>query len=1591
MITFQASLGGGAVAVRSRLALTVSLCVVLSGIAAVPSAQASAADPCAAPTNPVVCENSKAGSPPSEWDVSGPGDESIQGFATDISVNTGSSISFKVKTTAAYTVDIYRLGYYQGNGARKIATVTATPRNQPACVQDTTLNLVDCGNWQVSATWAVPASAVSGVYVARFTRNDDGGASHAPFVVRNDAGTSAILMQTSDTTWHAYNEYGGSDFYMGSNGRAYKVSYNRPVSTHGDNMLFAYEFPMIKFLEQNGYDVSYSTDLDSDRRGALIKQHKVMLTAGHDEYWSGTQRANVQAARDAGVNMAFFAGNDMYWKTRWEPSIDGSSTANRTLVCYKETWDNAKIDPSAEWTGTWRDPRFSPPSNGGVPENALVGTAYMSNFTDLAIQVSSAEGDLRLWRNTGLSSLPAGSTATLAPHSIGYESNEDLDNGFRPAGLIRLSTTTGSTPQYLRDFGSTVTPGTTTHHLTMYKAASGALVFSAGTIQWSWGLDADHDGTAVTPDSRMRQATVNLLADMNAQPLTLITGLVAAAKTTDAAAPTSTITSPASGTTIANGTQVTVTGTASDNGGGVVAGVEVSADGGLTWHPATSGTTSWSYTFIATGAGNISIKSRATDDSGNIGNPAAVGVTMTCPCTLFGAVVPDTQAVGDTSDVTLGVRFVANAGGYITGVRFYKGTGNTGTHVGTLWSATGTALATGTFNNETATGWQTVTFTRPVTVTAGTTYVASYRAPSGHYAAAANFFYTGDVVSGPLTAPRMTMSSANGTGVFTSGAGFPTQSYQATNYYVDAVYQPPGSIGPSVVAKSPTPGAASIPTETTPTVTFDGAVQPATIVMTVTGPGTTNVPGTVAYDSTSFTATFNPTTELAGSTTFTVTVSGAKNPSGVAMTAPVTWSFTTAAAGGCPCSLFDASATPATVDSGDSGAIEVGLRFTPTANGKVTGVRFYKAQANTGPHAGTLWSPTGTALATGTFSNETDSGWQSLTFASAVSVTAGTTYTVSYYAPSGHYSVTSDFFTTSYVNGELTAPAGANGVYRYGAGGGYPTSSFRSTNYWVDVSYETTPSPDPPQVTSTAPADGGIFIPVNTTASATFDVAVQPATITMTLKGPGGVAVAGAVSYNSASHTVKFTPSAALAQNTTYTASVSGAKSASGVAMTAPVTWSFTTDGPSPGICPCSMFDLSATPATVDSGDGSAIEAGMRFTPTADGAVTSVRFYKASTNTGTHTGSLWSASGTLLARATFSGESASGWQTASFATPVTVTAGTTYVVSYYMPSGHYSVTSDFFTSDYVNGPLTAPAAGGNGLYRYGAGGGFPASSYRASNYWVDVVFRSSTPPTVTTKSPAAGATGVGVTSHVSGTFADPIQPTTASLTVTNPGGTSAPGSLSYNATNNTVTFIPAAALAAATTYTAVLSGAKSTAGVPMTAPVTWTFTTAAAGACPCTLFDASAAPATVDSGDSGAIELGVNFVPSANGTITGVRFYKASTNTGTHTGTLWSAAGVVLATGTFTAESASGWQTLVFASPVAVTAGTTYTASYYAPSGHYSVTSNFFATDYVNGPLTAPAGGNGVYRYGVGGGFPTNTFQSANYWVDAIFSFQTGP
>jgi hypothetical protein len=805
---------------RLVIGLLLALCLVMfSLVGAHPAAAACG--------NAIACENQLAGDPPSDWDVNGIGDSTIQGFATSMSVNAGQTESFKISSTAttSYHIDILRVGYYQGNGARKVVSNIAptSTQTQPACKNDTAATgLIDCGNWAVSASWAVPSTAVSGLYLAHLVRNDTGGSSIIPFVVRNDASHSDILVQTSDETWQAYNSYGGNSLYTcGSNcppgsPEAYKgaskVSYNRPWHTplddSGRDWWDYAEYDMIRFLEENGYDVSYTSGLDVSTNGSLLLNHKIFLSSGHDEYWTGPQVANVTAARDAGVSLAFFSGNEVFWKTRWEPSIDGSNTPNRTLVAYKETHYDTPVDPQdpPTWTGTWADPRFSPPADGGRPQNALTGQLFVVNSGTTDITVPSQYSKLRFWRNTRVATLASGQSTTLdqGVGTLGYEWDVDADNGYRPAGLMDMSSTTLSNAQAFTDYGSNLNNQPTTHHLTLYRATSGALVFGAGSVQWAWGLDSG--GTSNNTDSAMQQATLNLLADMSAQPTTLMSGITAATQSTDTTAPTSTITSPSAGASLSDGSAVTVSGTAADTGGGVVAGVEVSTDGGSTWRPATTVSTpntsvTWTYSWVAHGNPSTVIKSRAVDDSGNLQTPGAgTTVTVNCPCSIWGtSTTPRTMDSGATAATEVGVKFKTDAFGYVIGIRFYKASTNTGTHIGNLWTASGQLLATATFTGESGSGWQQVNFSQPVAVNANTTYVASYFAPRGHYSQDNGYLYTtpelgnptiGNVDSPPLHALRSTNGVVNGVLAHAASSTFPTSAGDGPNYWVDPVFTP---------------------------------------------------------------------------------------------------------------------------------------------------------------------------------------------------------------------------------------------------------------------------------------------------------------------------------------------------------------------------------------------------------------------------------------------------------------------------------------------------------------------------------------------------------------------------------------------------------------------------------------------------------------------------------------------------------------------------------------------------------------------------------------------------------------------------------
>jgi hypothetical protein len=1503
--------------------LVLALAAAAVALALLPASGHAAADPCATPvTNPVACENSKPGTPTSDWEVAGAGDPTIQGFATRMSVNLGQAVSFKVDTSASYHLDILRLGYYGGDGARKVAAdVPVTARTQPACLTAQATGIVDCGNWGVSATWTVPATAVSGVYVAHLVRDDTGGDSLIPFVVRDDSSHSDVVLQTSDATWQAYNNYGGNSLYKCTalcppgNPQAYKaayaVSYNRPwdgaFETDGGHSYFWYaEYQMVRFLEENGYDTTYVAQADLDQNPALLQNHKLFLSSGHDEYWSGAERSAVESARDAGVNLAFFSGNEMFWKTRWTTSIDSSNTPFRTLVSYKETHFDSPVDPEdpTTWTGSWVDPRWSPPADGGRPPNALTGQFFLVNSGTADIEVPAAYAKLRFWRGTQVAGLTGTQTLTLSPGTgtLGYEWDTDEDNGSRPAGLIDMSSTTVSGAEKFLDYGSTTGIGTATHHLTLYRAPSGALVFGAGTVQWSWGLDDTNawDAAATNPsgnppDTNMQQATVNLFADMGVQPFALLPalGLSTATESTDATKPTATISSPADGANLQDGATTTISGTASDVGG-VVAGVEVSTDGGSTWHPA-DGTTSWSYSWTVHGSPTANIKVRATDDSGNVGTPGTgTTVDVGCSCSLWSGTTPDSADSGDANSVELGVKFESDVFGTVNGIRFYKASDNTGTHIGSLWTSTGTRLAQATFTGESASGWQSVTFSSPVAISPHTTYIASYFAPNGHYAATPSFFYVpAPFGSNPLDSPPLHALKANGTtpnGMYDYAASstFPTSTYDATNYWVDVMFSPSTSPG-TVTNVDATAGAASAdlswtapsgggPTTSYKITPYIGSTAQTPTTITGSPPATsTTITGLTADTTYTFTvqaingAGSGPVSSPSNAVTPTSTTAptAPANVTAVSASSSATVSWTAAGDGGSPITgstvtpyigttaqtpvqvsgtaasktvtgltngtsytfkvsstnavgtgpqssasnavtplqtIFDA-ATPAQIDSGDTNAVVLGVKFKSDTFGTVTGIRFYKAAANTGTHVGTLWTSSGTKLAQVTFTGETASGWQQADFSTPVVIQPDTTYVAAYLAPNGHYSNSSPGLTTAVDSPPLHALANAtsaNGVYVYGSTASFPSDSFNATNYFVDVRFATagppgqvtnvsaTPDSGAANLTWTAPAGAN---PVTTyTITPYIGSTAQPAT-TVTGSPP---AASASVDHLTSGTTYTFkvtasnpnasgpasdpsnpvTPtSGALASAPLSVAAIPGSQSAQvswsapstnggspitsyvvtpyagstaqtpmtvdGSALTATVTgltnntaYTFrvaattaagtgTQSSATNAVTPQkTIFDWT-TPGIVDSGDANPVELGVKFKSDVAGSVAGIRFHKAAANTGTHIGGLWTTTGTQLASATFTGETASGWQEVDFETPVAITAGTTYVAAYFAPNGHYSVGTGLGAA-VDNPPLhTIPnATSPNGLYSYGFVSSFPTSSFNASNYLVDVMFRA---------------------------------------------------------------------------------------------------------------------------------------------------------------------------------------------------------------------------------------------------------------------------
>jgi hypothetical protein len=454
--------------------------------------------------SPVATENQQPGSGNWAMWVGGmPADDvgkQIKGYASATSVNKGDSITFYISATApTYTIDFYRMGFYQGLGGRLMQSVGPSAGSpQPPCPADINTGLAEC-NWTAGYTLAVPASWTSGVFLAKLT-SSAGFQNWIIFVVRDDARPAAFVYQQPVNTYQGYNNYPndnatGKSLYdfnsfgaptVSGTARAVKVSWNRPYADRGAGQFFNWEYYFIRWIERSGYDVKYSTNIDVHEHSDWLRAAKGVLSIAMDQNYSKEMYDGLEAARDVGVNLAFFGADAVFWQVRFEASpLTGA--ADRVLVCYKDQTKDPVQGPTT--TIRWRDLNRPPQTLMGVQFHGQIDVS-MPNVP-FVVQNSSN------WVYTGTGLLDG----DQIPGMVGYE----MDGTW---SIFPAPDAIGGTYVILSASPYTDVDGVTqkTASASIYQAPSAAWVFAAGTTSWAWGLDLE--GTA---DPRIQRITSNVL------------------------------------------------------------------------------------------------------------------------------------------------------------------------------------------------------------------------------------------------------------------------------------------------------------------------------------------------------------------------------------------------------------------------------------------------------------------------------------------------------------------------------------------------------------------------------------------------------------------------------------------------------------------------------------------------------------------------------------------------------------------------------------------------------------------------------------------------------------------------------------------------------------------------------------------------------------------------------------------------------------------------------------------------------------------------------------------------------------------------
>lgn len=402
------------------------------------------------------------------------------------SASAGESISVMISSDVASSVqvDVYRIGHYGGAGARKVwsAGVFNVSR-QRAPTPSPATGLVDC-DWTPTLSFSVGTDWLSGLYLVKVRRADDF-KRFAPFVVR-DGRPADILCTTAFNTYQAYNAWGGLSLYRDDTGtmprgRAFQVSYNRPYTeADGAGFMLYQEAPFVRFLEKNGYNATYATNADFSRFSNLLNGIGLLAIAGHDEYWTVEQRAQVDAALAFGrMSLAYFSANGCFWRVRYEG--DGRGNPYRTVTCYKS---DPALDPIPNSTIRFRDPPNA------MPENRLFGIMYES-WQHVNFPFSVSNPNHWLFEGTGLR------TGDVLPSLATTEFDHVFPGSPADTTIIMENPVVSEqgTPGVSQVVERTLQP-------------AGNTVFAAGTIGWSNGLNPDSFGA---DDDRLARMTLNVL------------------------------------------------------------------------------------------------------------------------------------------------------------------------------------------------------------------------------------------------------------------------------------------------------------------------------------------------------------------------------------------------------------------------------------------------------------------------------------------------------------------------------------------------------------------------------------------------------------------------------------------------------------------------------------------------------------------------------------------------------------------------------------------------------------------------------------------------------------------------------------------------------------------------------------------------------------------------------------------------------------------------------------------------------------------------------------------------------------------------